>query len=267
MMLQPLVLALALSVGQDAKLEITQPHATYGYLGASRPPGDGALPGDVLLFTFNIKNLKLDKGGRASYSVGVEIKDTDGDVLFRQKPQNAIAQNCFGGNLFPFSTSMEVPLNSKPGVVTWHLVITDRNSNQTLTVDGKGKIRPADFGIVQLTTTADREGRVPMPPVGVVGSQVYINFATVGFGRAPGTKQPDIKVGLRVLDESKKPTLNDPLAGHIHADVPDGVRLLPLQFGLTMNRPGRFTIELTARDETTGKSDRVTLPVRILEAD
>src|SRR5262249_5061331 len=44
---------------QEGPLEIANARATYGYLGATHPKVDGRLPGDVVNFTFDIKNLKL----------------------------------------------------------------------------------------------------------------------------------------------------------------------------------------------------------------
>jgi hypothetical protein len=261
------LLALVLAGGQESKLAIVNPHATYGHLGAARPKGSAPLPGDILYFSFDIKNLKLDAKGRASYSIGIDVFDEKGDLSFQQKPQNAIAQNYFGGNLLSCSSFMEVPLNSKPGPRSWRIVLKDRNSGQSVTAEGKGMVRPADFGLVQVGTFADREGKVPTPPVGVIGSNLYVNFGTVGFGRDTSSKQPNHKVTLRVLDESGKATFPEPLEGHVHQDVPEEMKIIPLQFGLTMNRTGRFTIEISAQDAISGKSDRVTFPVRVLDAE
>src|SRR5262249_55700536 len=51
------LLTLSLAPAQEGKLEIVNPRATYGYLGARRPKdGKGVLPGDVLHFRFDVKN-------------------------------------------------------------------------------------------------------------------------------------------------------------------------------------------------------------------
>ena len=143
-------------------------------------------------------------------------------------------------------------------------VVAAEELDWAVPLDGVGKILPADFGLVQVGTFADAEARVPVPPVGVMGGTLYVNFGTIGFQRASKTKQPDIEVSLRVLDAKNQPTFAKPLTGHVSADVPDDVRIVPMQFGLTMNRVGNFTIELTARDVVAGKTSVVTLPVRIL---
>ena len=88
-----LTAALTLAQGDGGKLEITNVRPTYGHLGAVRPKGEGILPGDVASFTFDIKNLKHDPTGKAQYSVAIEIRDGDGEIVYQQQPQNAIAQN------------------------------------------------------------------------------------------------------------------------------------------------------------------------------
>ena len=68
-------LAMVLAAGDEGKLEIANARATYGHLGPARPK-TGILPGDIVYFTFNIKNLKLDDNGRAAYSVAIDVTDT-----------------------------------------------------------------------------------------------------------------------------------------------------------------------------------------------
>ena len=43
------------------------------------------------------------------------------------------------------------------------------------------------------------------------------------------------------------------------------VHYIPLQFGMTLNRAGCFTIELTATDGTTGKTAHVEYQIRVLD--
>jgi hypothetical protein len=267
-MFSTLLMAAALTLGQDGgkggKLEITNVRPTYGHLGAVRPKGAGILPGDVINVTFDINNLKQDPAGKALYSVAIEIRDQDGELVYSQQPQNQVAQNFFGGNAMPSSASIEVPLDSKPGARTYKVTVHDRNADQTAVLQGKGNVLKPDFGIIRVGTYADAQGRVPQPPVGVVGETLYVSFAAVGFGRDKNTQQPDLKVKMRILDSSGKATTPQPLAGHINKDIPASLGMIPLQFALAMNREGRYTVELTARCEMCDKTATVTFPVRIL---
>lgn len=257
-------LALCLAAGQDTKLAIGAPRATYGYLGAPRPVGRGTMPGDTLYFTFEIMNLKLNDAGKASYSIAIEIRDDHDKLIFEQKPHNSVAQNFLGGNRLPCSAHIEVPLEAKPGTVHWKITIKDRAADKVATLAGKGKVLPADFGIVNVGLFADPEARVPTSAVGVVGDATYLQFALVGFGRDKD-KNPDVRVSMRILDEKGKATMRKPLEGKVQSGVVPDVRYIPLQFGMTLNRAGRFTIELTATDGATGKRAVVEYHIRVLE--
>jgi hypothetical protein len=255
---------LCLAGGQDAKLEIGNPRSTYGYLGASKPKLTGILPGDTAHFTFEIKNLKLDANGKAAYSIAIEIRDGDGKLFYEQKPYNAVAQNYLGGNSLPCSAHVEIPLDAKPGGVAWKLTIKDRTSNQTAVAVGKGKILPADFGIVQVGLFGDIEARTPNSPVAVVGDARYLQFSAVGFSRDKETKQPNLNVSMRILDEEGKPTMAKPITGKINVGIDPQERYLTNRFGLTFNRAGRFTIEVNAEDANTGKRSQIRYAIRVL---
>jgi hypothetical protein len=256
--------ALCLTAGQGDTLEIVNARRTYGYLGSPRPKDAGALPGDTVFFTFEVKNLKLDDSGKASYSIAIEIHDAEGKLIYEQKPYNSVARNFLGGNSLPCSAHLEIPFDAKPGIVDWKVTIKDRTAMKTAVAAGKGKILPADFGIVQVGLFADAEARVPMSAVGVVGDSCYLQVSAVGFGRDKDKKQPDLAVSMRILDEQGKPTMTKPITGKIDSGVTLKEKLVPLQFGLTLNRPGRFTIELSAEDRVTGKRSQINYAIRVL---
>jgi hypothetical protein len=259
-------LALCLASGPDAKLEITTPRPTYGYLGAPRPTGadGGALPGDTVYFQFEIKNLKLDEAGKAMYSIAIEIRDEQDKLIFEQKPYNSVAQNFLGGNRLPCAAHVHIPLDAKPGAVSWKITIKDRAAGTTASVSGKGKVLPADFGIVNVGLFADPEARVPTSAMGVIGDSFYLQFSLVGFGRDKD-KNPDVRVSMRILDANGKPTMAKPLEGKVNSGVGANVEYIPLQFGMTLNRAGRFTIELTATDGVSNKKSTVRYQIRVLD--
>ena len=250
--------------GGDGKLEIVNPRATYGHLGAARPKGTGILPGDVAHVAFEVNNLKHDDKGQSSYSIAIEVRDGSGELFYKQEPFNSVAQNFFGGNSLPCSAQLEIPQNAKPGTYSWKVTIHDRLANKSATVSGKGDVLKADFGLIRVGTYADAEGKVPVPSVGMVGSTIYVNFAAVGFARSGKSKQPDLAVGMKILDENGKATFAKPITGHVKSDIPASLNIIPLQYGVTLNRPGRFTIQLSAHCELCGKTSTVSIPGRFL---
>jgi hypothetical protein len=256
---------LALAPAQEGgKLEIVNARPTFGYLGPARPR-TGILPGDVAHFRFDVKNMALDKKGRASYSLLVQVTDAKGKTRFRLGPTNAVALNCLGGDTMPCSASMEIPLDTPPGPVKLKVLVKDRVSGRQATFEGKGKVLKPGFGLVRVGAFADPEGKVPAPGVGVVGEVLYVGFAAVGFARGEKTGQPDLAVSLRVLDAKGKETMPAPLTGRASADVPEDMKILPMQFGLTLNRAGQFTVELSARDQVSGRMSQVRFPLRVVE--
>jgi hypothetical protein len=252
---------------QTPALEIADLRPTYGHLGAPRPKGGGILPGDVAHFTFGIKNLKLDASGLAKYSVAIEVRDASGKLVYEQKPFNTIAQNVFGGDTIPNSASVSIPLTQPAGELNWKLTVKDRATDKSVELKGAGKVLPADFGLVQVGTFADAESRVPVAPVGVVGGTLYLNFSAVGFGRNAKDKKPDLNVDVKVLDEAGKAARPTLLSTKISEDIPDDAKLIPLHLALTLNRPGRYTVEITARCASQNKTANVSLPIRILAMD
>ena len=249
---------------QDAPLEIANAHATYGYLGAKHPATEGRLPGDIIFFTFNINNMKLDEAGRASYSLLVEVTDAKGHLIYKQGPTNSVAQNYLGGNSLPCSAHLEVPLDSVPGTHHFKVTVTDRTTNKSVSLEKKGTILEPAFGLVRVGMYADRETKVPAAPIGVVGESIYLSFAPVGFARDKTTKLPDLAIAMRVLDDKGQPTFANPLTGTVHHGVPEDLKIMPMQFGITLNRVGNFTVELEATDKISGKSAKVSLPLKVV---
>ena len=259
-------IVLAFLGGDAAGPEIVNPRATYGHLGAPRPKGAGFLPGDTAHFSFEIKNLKADANGQVSYSIAIVISDENGKVFFEQKPYNSFAHTYFGGNLLPAAAHVHVPLGTKASAMSWKVTVTDRTTGKSTTLNGKGKVLPADFGLVHVGTFADIEAKAPIAPVGVVGSHLHLGFGVVGFDRGKDM-QPAIKVQLQIRDEKGQLTSAQPLSGLVNKDIAADVKFVPMTFGLTLDRPGRYTIELSAHDQISGKTSTVNLPVRILAAE
>jgi hypothetical protein len=250
-------------LGQAGGPEIVNLRATYGHLGAPRPKGAGVLPGDIAHFSFEIKNLKPDTKGRVHYSIGIVITDEKGKVFYEQKPYNAFAQTYFGGDLLAAAAHIEVPLDTKASGMSWKATVTDRTANKSTTLTGKGNVLPADFGLVRVGTFADIDSRIPHAPVGVVGSELYLGFGVVGFGRG-ADKQPNIKVSLSIRDEKGQLTTAKPLTGQVNKDIAADVRFIPLNFAMTLDRAGRYMLELIAEDQVSGKTSTVNFPLRIL---
>ena len=258
--------ALTLAPAQAGQLELTNARTTYGLLGAPRTDGK-YLPGDSFTLAFDIEGMTVDDSGKVLYSIALEVADSSGKAHFKQAPRDMEAQNSLGGNSLPGAVSLLIGLDQPPGMYTVKVTVTDRAAKKSKTLTNTYEILPKAFGLVRLTTTGDPEGRVPTPFLGE-GQALWINFMAVGFGRQKDEKeQPNIKVELRVLDESGKPTLAKSFVGEVTQDIPKNATSVPGQFLLELNRAGKFTVELKATCKVTGKETAtLTFPITVLKA-
>ena len=92
-----------------------------------------------------------------------------------------------------------------------------------------------------------------------------MNFAPVGFKLDAKTMQPNFQVEMRVLDEAGKPVLEKPFLGGV-IEVPEKwKRVLPMQFTLGLNRPGKFRIALKIINKVANKTVEQFLDFQVVE--
>jgi hypothetical protein len=210
--------------------------------------------------------MTADAKGKAEYSLLLEVIDSKGQTHYKEGPNNAVAHNLLGGDLFPCAAHLEVPLKTPPGDYTLKVTITDQASKKKAVFQAKGKVLPPDFGLVRVGTFADAAGNVPTAPVGVIGESIHISFSVIGFQRDKESKQPKVHLELRILDEKGNPTTKEALTGDVKDNIPEEVQMIPLRFGLTLNKVGQFAVELTATDKLSGKSAKVTFPLKVMSS-
>ena len=262
MMHSLLLLAALTGPGQANGLTLTDARLTYGLLGPKR---DSAkfLPGDTVFLAYAIDGATAGPDGKVQYTIALEVAGPGGKSIFRQPPQDEEVVNSLGGNRLPGYARVQIGLEQAPGEYTLKVTVTDRASKKTASLEQKVEVLPKAFGLVQLTLSADPQGKVPAGALGV-GQSLYVNSHVVGFQRGPAG-QPNVALELRVLDEGGKPTLASPLTGRIDKGVPPKDPVLPGEFLVSLNRPGKFTVELKATDEVANKSVTQSFPITVHE--
>ena len=50
-------------------------------------------------------------------------------------------------------------------------------------------------------------------------------------------------------------------------DVPANFLAVPMSFPVTLNRAGKFTVELTATDAVGNRTAKLSFPIKVLDAD
>jgi hypothetical protein len=266
-MLATLAIATALSLtpAQDSELKLSNPRTTYGFLGSSRE-NTKYLPGDVLFLAYDIKGMTVGKQGEIKYSMALDIKDANGKKIFGQRPQLIEAVNSMGGNQLPGYAYADIA-GTPAGKYTMTVTVRDEAAKKSAELPFEFEVLKKDFGIVKLGVFFDDQGRVWAPPVFVAGQSAWLHFWTIGFDRDAKAKAPNVTVRMRILDESGKPTLPQPITGDLNAKkLPDNQQFETWLLKIELNRPGKFKIELEAEDKVAKKTVKEVLSIQVLDS-
>jgi hypothetical protein len=255
--------ALSAAPGRADELALTHVRPTYGILGPRRT-AKAVLPGDSVFVTFDIEGITTDKDGKVLYSVATEVSDSSGKVHFTAPARDLEAIAALGGNTLPAFVHVDIGLEQPAGEYTFKLTVTDRASGKSKSLSHQFQVLPKAFGIVRLTTTSDAEG---LQPVGILGTgqSLWVHLAAVGFSRNGDKSQPNVAFELRVIDADGKPTIAKPFSGVVNKDVPAKAPAVPVQFHLALNRAGKYTVEVKATDQVSGKTATESFPITVLE--
>jgi hypothetical protein len=250
----------AFAPAQADSFSLTNVRTTYGVLGAARPDNK-ILPGDDVVLSFDIEGIKPGANGKAQYSIGMEVTDNRGRVLYRQAPTDQEAPLAAGAAKLPAVARVHVGLDQEPGDYTLKVKVTDRSAGTKQEVSRDYTVLRKAFGIVRPSVTKDAQGRLP---VGTLQKRksAWINFSAVGFERNRAG-QPNVVTEMQVRDANGKALLARPTVGEIKQDVPERLGHLAMQFELELNRPGQYTLELKATDKVARQTATLSLPVTV----
>lgn len=266
------LLALSVAPGQGAGLTVSNPRVTYGELGSPRPDNK-FLPGDVFFLSCDVDGIRVSETGRVRYGMAMEVLDGTGKAVFKEKP---IEQDEFlplGGTKLPIRAFVYIGRDQPAGTYTCKVTVTDlslKNKPEAKTIEQKFEVVPRGFGIVKLHTTADPEGKVQSPTVGIAGQNLFVHFTVTDFQQEPATKQPNLTLEMIVYDKDRQPTVAKPTVKQVpdEADgkVDERAVDIPMRFVVPLNREGGYLIEIKATDNVAKKTAKVYLPLRVFPA-
>jgi hypothetical protein len=260
--------ALPLAPAQQGNLSLNNPRFTFGLLGPVRPDAK-VLPGDSIALQFDIDNVTVDKEGKVKYSTALDVLDPKGKSIFMQPARDQEVFNTLGGHSLPGSASVFLGLEQDPGDYTLKVTVKDLQSQKSATLSQKFTVLPKAMGFVGLTTTSDADGRVPAGVLSV-GESLFVNTAVIGFGRAGAAKQPNLTVEMTVLDDQNKPTLPKPFSVVVDEKAPkeshvdEKAVVVPFQFLVSLNRAGKFAVELKVTDNIAKKTVTQKIPFTVV---
>src|SRR5438034_622336 len=84
---------------------------------------------------------------------------------------------------------------------------------------------------------------IPASASAVAGQTIYLNFSTLG-AKLDNQMKPNLALSIGILDDTGKPTTQQPVTENFTQAVPANTAKIPLSFPLPLNRAGRFTVEL-----------------------
>jgi hypothetical protein len=260
-----LAAALTTAPHQAGDLKLSNVRATYGYLGADRKD-NRYLPGDICYVTFDIENLDVRDDGKVLYSMKMELLNPQGKVEFGKEPQELDATNSLGGNRMPGFAQANIGTDTAPGMYTMRLTVTDRRSKSksAANLEYKFEVVPKDFGLVRVGYLTLSERPVPVPYTTVAGETILVGGTALHFDRDQKSQQPSIGLEIRVLGEDGKPVAK-PMRDEVKKLDPVKRPDVPFAMPLSLNRPGKFTVELEATDQISKKTAKVSLPLEVLE--
>lgn len=250
------------AVGADG-LSIADARLTYGPLGPARTEAS-VRPGDSVHLSFTIRGIATTESGAALYTTAVEVTDAGGKVVFHQPDRKFQEFLPLGGGTVPGFAQLDLGQDIPAGDYTMKVTVTDNAGGKTATTTQKVKVLPKAFDIVRVHFAGDVDALVPVGAY-AVGQPLWFHAGLVGFTRAAdGTKQPNVSLTLRVLDESGKPLVSKPFSGSVKGDVPAADTILPIRFFVPLNRAGTYTIEVSATDELGKKSATKKFPLVVV---
>jgi hypothetical protein len=265
-----LLTTLALAPEPIGQLKLSNDRVCHGLLGWERKDTKNPklFPGDIYILTFDVEGLTVSDTGRINYSTTVELSDKAGKVVFKDEPTDFEGVAGLGGKRVSANAQIITAIDTPVGTYTIKVTVTDKAAkNVSATLMRTFDVVPIDLGFVRLVVDlAVGQGTPPpAPPLAVPGQIYLVNFAVVGYKLDAKTNEPNFKIEMSVLDDTGRPVLKEPFRGGI-TEVPEKwKKVMPMQFTLGLNRPGKFRIVLKVTDTIAKKTAEQTLDFQVLE--
>ena len=255
----PALTVLLWFTGTAQALELKNVRSVYGPFGPDRSDNK-FLPGDFLFVTFDMDDVQIEpKTNKAKYRITMEMVDSKGSLVFSRSKTDEAALG-LGGRQLPGFADVLIGIDQAPGKYTLKVTAKDVLANAVKAFTYPFEVEPETFGFV----------RVGSPAAAFTGQSHILNFAVIGMARND-KKMPSVDIQMHVLDEAGKTVYSQ--SSTIPKDLPEEEQSKiatvpftpPLTYGMFLNRPGRFTIELEGTDNLGKKSAKLRFPLTVVD--
>ena len=255
---------LTVAPAQTGELKLSNDRVTYGPSGPVRHDKK-FLPGDIYFLTFDLDGLKFD-GPKTSYTLNIDLLDSKSKPMFKTITGQREVFAVQGAGPIPGWAPITIEQDTMPGEYTLRLTAVDNGTKKSATLERKFEVGEKGFALAQVFTAYGDGGQIPTS-CGAVGQKVYFHFRVIGFERDPKSKQPQVQLEMRLVDEAGKPTLEKPIIQDLkNQEVPESFSYIPLWMDLALTKGGKFTIELKVTDLISKKTTSVSYPFQVVDA-
>lgn len=255
---------LILAAPAAAALEIRDVSPTYGPLGPTRPTASVA-PGDELCFRYTIVGVHSDGTGRVDGELRIQLTAADGREVFNnRRPVGGVL--ALGGRTLAGTASVGFAADAPAGEYTLRVTFADRLGSASASFERKVSCTASAFALVRLRLSDDEQGAVSAA-AGTLGQTVYVRCKAVGFDRSQS--RVVVVIAMQTLDAEGHPLMPRPIEARVATGDPAEIaKLQSVDFNgsLNLNRVGDFTLLMTARDEVSGKTTELRVPLRVFAA-
>ena len=259
--------ALTLAADPPGDLKLSNVRATHGLLGPKRTEKQ-VLPGDRVFVCFDIDGITVNADGKVQYSIATDVTDAKGKSIYKQEPRDLEVPLSLGGNSVPGYSQIDCGLEQPAGKYTLKLtVVRSLRRQEDGDVHARFRDRRAAASVwCGFCDDARPRGALPVERRGQSAKHAYgCNSAS---SASSATRLANSQTSPSNCKSSTTTTSRSASRrpARISKDVPDNVTMLPIQFLLSLNRAGKFSLVVTATDQLSRKTTKTTLPLTVLEA-
>lgn len=255
-----LCLSPGLAPGQGLRILNFRP--AYGPLGPTRTETKNPklMQGDMLFVDYTIDGLTANKGGVVSYDIILEFFDSKNQRIFEKKTPNEAIPG-LGGNRMPATLFVNIGDALAVGKYSIKLTVKDKIAGKDTALEYPLEVVPVKFEFVHVQALA----------LGVLGGDpVGVQCLVTGFA-LDAKKECNVDVTIRILDASTGKEVTAPTLMNFPDQLKKGadrtdLKIVPVFYPVTPNRPGQFVFELVAIDRNAkNKRIELKLPLQVLD--